>query len=91
MGQKYIPNFRIVRLIGKRQLEVSDLTGRLRKGKSVMCIKILPSEFIVSYIPDEQVFARKGKYINDLCILKEVVVIDAFLQDNFTKVKFRHQ
>ena len=28
---KYIPNFRIVRLIGPRQLEVSDLTGRLRQ------------------------------------------------------------
>ena len=28
---KYIPNFRIVKLIGARQLEVSDPTGRLRK------------------------------------------------------------
>ena len=28
---KYIPNFKIVRLIGPRQLEVSDLTSRLRK------------------------------------------------------------
>ena len=28
---KYIPNFRIIRLIGTRQLEVSDPTGRLRR------------------------------------------------------------
>ena len=28
---KYIPNFRIIRLIGPRQQEVSNPTGRLRK------------------------------------------------------------
>ena len=28
---KYIPNFRIMKLIGTRQLEVSEPTGRLRK------------------------------------------------------------
>ena len=88
---KYIPNFRIIRLIGTRQLEVSDLTGRLRKVNICGVHKMLPSEFIVSCIPDEQVFARKGKHINDPCILKEAMVIDAFLQDNFTNVKFRCQ
>ena len=60
---KYIPNFRIIRLIGTRQLEVSDLTGKLRKVNICDVLRILPSEFIVSCIPDEQVFARKGKYI----------------------------
>ena len=38
--------------------------------------KVLPSEFIVSCIPDEHILARKGKYINNPCILKEVTVID---------------
>ena len=62
---KYVPNFRIVRLIGTRQLEVSDLTGRLRRVNVSDIHKILPADFIVSCIPDKQVFARKGKYIND--------------------------
>ena len=62
---KYVANFRIVRLIGTRQLEVSDLTGRLRRVNVSDIHKILPADFIVSCIPDEQVFARKGKYIND--------------------------
>ena len=73
---KYIPNFRIVKLIGYRQLKVSDPTGRLRKVNICDVHKILPSEFIVSGILDEQIFARKGKYIHSPCILKEVVVID---------------
>ena len=41
-------------------------------------------------IPDEQVFARKAKYMNDPCILKEVMVIDMFLQDNFEDIRFKH-
>ena len=50
---------------------------------------MLTSVFIVSCIPDEQIFARKGKYINDPCILKEVAVIDVSLQENFTKIQLR--
>ena len=56
---KYIPNFRIIRLIGTTQLEVSDPTGRLTKVNICDVHNILPSEFIASYIPYEQVFARK--------------------------------
>ena len=62
---KYIQNFRIIGLIGTRQLQISDLTGRLRKVNISDVHSILPSEFIVSCIPHEQVFTRKGKYIND--------------------------
>ena len=57
---KYIPNFRIIRLIDTRQLEISDQTGRLRKVNICDVHNILPSEFIVSCIPDEQVSTRKG-------------------------------
>ena len=62
---KYIPNFRIVHLIGSRQLEVPNATGRLRKVNVCDVHKILPSDQIVSSIADEQVFGRRGKYIND--------------------------
>ena len=87
---KYVQNFWVLRLVGTRQQEVFDPTGSLRKVNTCDVHKVLPSEFIVSCIPDEQVFARKGKYINDPCTFKEVMVIDTFLQDNFTDIRFRH-
>ena len=59
--KKYVTNFRVIKLIGTRQLEVSDLTGSLWKVNISDGHKILPADFIVSCIPDKQVFARKGK------------------------------
>ena len=79
-----------MRLIDPRQLEGFKLTDRLRKVNICNVHKILPSDYIVSSIPDEQVFGGKGRYINDPCILKEVVIIDAFLHKNFSHVKIRH-
>ena len=84
---KYIPNFTIIRLIGHRQLEVSNLTGRLRKVNICGMQKIFPSDFVVSSVPDEQVFGREGKYINDPSIVNEVAVKDVFLQENFLNVR----
>ena len=55
---KCIPIFRIIRLIGPRQLEVSNLTGRPQKINISAVHKILPSEFIISSIPDEQVWQK---------------------------------
>ena len=52
---QYVPKFRIVRLIGTRQSEVSDPTGRLRKVKVSDIHEILPADFIVSCILDDQV------------------------------------
>ena len=91
MGCKYVPNFRIVKCIGTRVLEVSDPTDRLRKVNVSDVHKILPADFIVSCILDKQVFARKGRYINDPCALKEVSVTDAFLQDYFPDIGPRCQ
>ena len=53
--------------------------GTLQKINISDVHKILPAEFIVSCLLDEQIFARKGKYINDTPMLKEVSIIDAFL------------
>ena len=58
---KYISNFRIIRLISLWQLKVSNLTSRLWKVNSSDMHKILPSDFIMSSIPDEQFFSKKGK------------------------------
>ena len=88
---KYVPNFSVVKLIGKRQSEVVDPTGRLRKVNISDVHKILPADFIVSCIPDEQVFARKGKHTDNPQLLKEVAVIDSFLQDCFHELGPSHQ
>ena len=88
---KYVPNFRLIKLIGMRQLEVSNPTGRLWMVNISDVHKILSADFVVSCIPDEQVFARKSKYINNPCILKEVFAIDAFLHEHFPDVRLRHQ
>ena len=69
---KYVPNFRVVCLIGSRQLEVSDPTGRARKLNICDAHNIMPSDHIINSIPDEQVFGQREKYINDLRIIKEV-------------------
>ena len=87
---KYIPNFRVIRQIGTRQQEFSNPTGRLRKVNIFDMHKVLPSELMVSCIPDEQVFARKVEYINDPYILKEVMVINTFLHENCMDIGFRH-
>ena len=77
---KYVSNFRVVKLIGTRQLEVADLTGRLKKVNISDIHKVLPADLTVSCIPDEKVFTNKGKYINDPHLLKVVSVIDTFPQ-----------
>ena len=88
---KYIPYFGIVWLIGARQLEVSNPTGRLRKVNVCDVHKILPSDQIVSSISDEQVFGRRGKYINGPYILKELAITETFLYDNFPYVRIKHK
>ena len=88
---KYIPNFRVVHLIGSRQWEVFNPTGRIRKVNVCDVHNIFPSDHIESTIPDEQVFGRIGKYINDPQILKEVAIIDAFLHENFPHVSIKHK
>ena len=78
-------------------LGLSWFIGRHRKENSCGMHKILPSDYIVSSIPDEQVFDRKGKYINDPLILKEVTIIDVFyrkisrtLELDKSKLKMHH-
>ena len=86
---KYIHDFRVLYLIGLRQLKVSDPTGRIRKVNVCDVHKILPSDH--SSILDEQVLDRRSNYINDPGILKEVAIIDAFLYENVTDVRFKHK
>ena len=66
-------------------------TGRIRKVNVSDVHKILPSDHIVSSIPDEQVFGRRGKYIKDPHILKDVAIIDTFLYKNFLHVKIKQK
>ena len=84
---KYIPNFIVVHLRSSRQLEVSDV-----KSLNVCDVqKVLPSDYIVSSIADVEVFGRRDKYINAPHILKEVVIIDPFLHENFPHVRIKQK
>ena len=53
LDAKYVPNFWVVCFIGSRQLEVSDSSGRIRKVKVCDAHKIVPSDHIISFIPNE--------------------------------------
>ena len=55
-GAKYVPNFRVVALIGSRQLEVLDPMGRTRKINVCYAHKVMPLDNIISSILDEQGF-----------------------------------
>ena len=53
-------NFKIIIIIiSPRQLEVSDPTGRLQKVNVSDIHKILPSDLILSSIPDEQILTEE--------------------------------
>ena len=39
----------------------------------------------------QKVLGRRGKYINDPHILKEVVIVDTFLHGNFPYIRFKHE
>ena len=78
-------------LISSRKLEVSDPTSRARKVNVCDADKIVPSDHIMSSIPDELVFGRRGKYINGPRILKEITTIDALLHENFPQVSIRQK
>ena len=67
---KYVPNFRVVHLIGSRQLEVSNPMGRTTKVNICDAHQIEPVDHISSSTLEKQVFGQRGKYINDPRIIK---------------------
>ena len=78
-------------MIGSRQLGVSNPTSRIRKVDVCDVCKALPSDQIISLIPDVEVFGRRDKYINGPYILKEVGIVDAFLHENFPHIRTKHK
>ena len=88
---KYVPNFRVVCLIGSRQLEISDPSDRTTKINVGDAHKIVLSDHIISSILDKKVFVRRGKYINYPRLLREVAIIDTFLHENFPQVRIRQK
>ena len=70
---------------------VSEKTLWFKKDNVCDVHKILPWDQIVNLIPDEQVFGRRGRYINDPYILKEVAITDTFLHENFPHVRIKQK
>ena len=60
LDAKYIHNYRVMWLIGARQLVVSNLIVRARKVNVCDAHKTVPSNHIISSIPDEQVLIKEA-------------------------------
>ena len=88
---KHIPNFRVVHLIVQDNWNSPIAMGRIRNVNVCDVHKMFPLDHIVSLILDEQVFGRRGKYINDPQILKELATIHAFLHENSPHVKIKQK
>ena len=61
---KYIPSYRIIKLINEHVVDVQDMIGNIRRINIKDIHLMFPSEYVLSHLPDEQAFGRVKKYIN---------------------------
>ena len=61
---KYIPSYRIVKLINEHVADVQDTIGKIRRVNLNDVHLMFPSEHVLSHLPDNQTFGRVKKYIN---------------------------
>ena len=61
---KYIPSYRIVKLVNEHAADVQDAIGKIRRVNPSDVHLMFPSEYILSHLPDNQTFGRVKKYTN---------------------------
>ena len=61
---KYIPSYRIIKLVNEHAADVQDTVGKIRRVNLNNVHLMFPSEHILSHLPDHQTFGRVKKYIN---------------------------
>ena len=61
---KYIPSYRIIKIINERAVDVQDMIGNIRWVNIKDIHPMFPSEYILSHLPGNQAFGRVKKYIN---------------------------
>ena len=61
---KYIPSYRIVKLINEHAADVQNMIGKIRRVNLNGVHVMFPSEHVLSYLLDNQMFWRVQKYIN---------------------------
>ena len=61
---KYIPSYRIIKIINECAVDVQDTIGNIRRVNIKDIHPMFPSEYVLSHLPDNEAFGRVKKYIN---------------------------
>ena len=61
---KYIPSYRIVKLINEHAADVQYTMGKIKRVNLNDVHLMFPSEYILSHLPDNKTFGRIKKYTN---------------------------
>ena len=61
---KYIPSYKIVKLINEHAAYVQDMIGKIRRVNLNDVHLMFPFEHVLSHLPDNQTFWKVKKYIN---------------------------
>ena len=61
---KYIPSYRIIKIINEPVIDVQDMIDNIRWVNIKDIHPMFPSEYVLSHLPDNQAFGRVKKYIN---------------------------
>ena len=62
---KYLPNYRIVKKVGDRAVDLQDNFGNIHQAHIDDIQTMYPVNFFLSYLPPTNLFGRTAKYIND--------------------------
>ena len=63
-GTKYIPSYRIIKLVNEHTADVQDTMDKIQRVKRNDVHFMLPSEYVLSHLLDSGTFGRVKKYIN---------------------------
>ena len=61
---KYIPSYRIIKLVNELAVDVQDKMGRIKRVNLNDVHLMFPFEYVLSHLPDSQTFGRVKMYIN---------------------------
>ena len=62
---KYIPNYRIIKLIGDRAVNLHYNFGNIKRAHISDIQTMYPAEYFLSHLPPTSLFGRPAKYVND--------------------------
>ena len=66
---KYIPSYRIIKLVNEHADDVQDTMGKIKRVNLNDVHLMFPPEYVLSHLLDSQTFGRVKKYVNYLDIM----------------------